>query len=1165
MTVKTPDIRIVNLYRKAIQTPKKTNSSDSEFDTDLWLATDYFDAFEVQEIPPKRLRFGLIEAINAKLPTMQDVAVQSFPLVYNIDDFRNDICSAFGEPFDEDKDIYPFLSIIQVYITPEAIARNEFNDGGEDKATSLLKSYYDDLYDIVKRFHEQNKERLFKFKIYRSLSVGDFAVVICSKEADLSYCISTAMRKRRARLHNAECTPGTKEIVIYKTYTILTMYNSWIQNELETGAVNSRFILRCCYSNKYWSHRSIGDKEIDRYEKHIALKLNRLTGRYDFSVNLTDHRFGALFEDLQRYKLATESKKEAKNQFHDADDKNYDEVDYIHFLIEHEYLSYINERFSFCFADRLETIASVSDISLGEDRAILEYTDSKNMEYLSCVKEKCQQTTRKVRDLPGFHKNLDNNMKLLSRLINICGMLNGLSDMRIYCTLILKYLEVILDNMDHYCKLYEEHSNDDLISHMDVALGSVISIMNAYVDYVRNNNLQSLQTPNYNIESNLSIEKYLIGYTGFIEELLYSYKKTYDFLEKEWSEGGGMQTLVPVVVPQAENANLTVQVFFKRRYHTDKRRIKRLMLVKCPTFSELTNIAEMTATLIHETAHQFRYEQRNKRNAAIMLYIARKAFDRSANEIVKDIHREFPYLPSLERMYWDLNNEMADAYLSIFYPEIFGGSPVFPEEDTREYSLSLLGERMKEDYQTFIKADRYFYDFDIRIRRFLDTIGENIDYSREETQKYFQSVVDFKEKYLRIGEGRRETAEAEYRTLFEETVSAIKSLSEMKDIGDESKRAVNDLLDSLTEMSSLGNHYVNAVIIRKRGDFYKRSYYSICDKFNLPRKDIVNSENSIEMEAARYLGIDFKSDGNMKVFTELMEKRIQSTVLESIELAVNGVLVYRELTADLFMVKLLDLDCFGYLLASVRILPMGEKPLNEYLRRVTLVLFVSRPNKEKSESTDQIWKEVIGKLWGRASMAIYNMLLYFYNEMSAYNNQEKSYEKKHNIWSEAIKRIIKVLQSMKDFGADSGEKADIDKLLKSMEALRDELEVLYPLGKAEFLRDMLTDVTTYCNLLIYIKHLSLYGMRHIRELNLRFKQLEEDLEQGYTAMERMRVVLNSGEIKQHLAAVSAFYNHPYEKNEYFSENSLEMLDFIQRMYYDKKLKTAEEIITYEKK
>ena len=124
-------------------------------------------------------------------------------------------------------------------------------------------------------------------------------------------------------------------------------------------------------------------------------------------------------------------------------------------------------------------------------------------------------------------------MRLLSRLIDMCGTLNGLSDMRIYCTLVLNYLEVLMNNLNHYCNGINKHERYELVSYMDSALGSMIYILNAYIDYVRNNNLQSLQTPNYNIESNLSLEKYLIGYSGFIEELLQCYKQEEVYLKED--------------------------------------------------------------------------------------------------------------------------------------------------------------------------------------------------------------------------------------------------------------------------------------------------------------------------------------------------------------------------------------------------------------------------------------------------------------------------------------------------------------------------------------------------------------------------------------------------------------------------------------------------------
>ena len=1161
-----PDIRIVNLYRKAINVPDGPQANDKG----LWLATDYFDAFEVQKIDLNRLRFGLIEAINAKVPTMKDVATQSFPLVHNEeDDSQWNYCDAWGEPFDEDKTLYPFLSIIQTYISPEAFARNDINEKSPDSIYALTTSYYQDICAIVRDFWSNNRGRLFKFKIYRSLSVGDFAVVICSKEADIPYYISTAMRRRRAVRHDTfHEHADAKDIVIYKTYTILSMHNSWIQDDLYTGATNSHFILRCCYSNRYWIQRSCNNEELKMHEGVISEKLNRLTGRYDFSVNLTDQRFGHILRDLQKYKLGVSVSYENNDHFHTANQSDYDEADYLHFLIINRYLSHVNERFSFSFSEKNSLISSESGICLQNEKAILDYTDYKNQEYLKNVKRKYENTFNEVRKIPGYHKNLDTNMRLLSRLIDMCGTLNGLSDMRIYCTLVLNYLEVLMNNLNHYCNGINKHERYELVSYMDSALGSMIYILNAYIDYVRNNNLQSLQTPNYNIESNLSLEKYLIGYSGFIEELLQCYKQAFDFLETEWYVKGGTRSFEPVVVPQVENEVLTVQVFFPRFDFSDVDDVKRLMIVKCPTFCELTNIAEMTATLIHETAHRFRYECRDKRNYVIAYYIARRAFDGAAKEIMADIRREFQHLPLLERYYLSLNDEMAKCYLGIFYPELNHESsskrrPLFKGNDANEYPMRLLGQRMQDDYRAFVEADTYFDEYDSKLRRFLDTVGENINFSNSDNQKAFHTLICFKDEYINFGKIEGEVAREKFTDLFKETEKAIKKLcpeydknerhenerSLLSATGEDAKRAFDILLDCLSDMERKENHYYNARIINKRQEFYEELHLSICNKITAAKKKNVK----IEMEVARYLCVDFNSDGNRKVFTEILEKKIQSMLEPSIDLAKRSVFAYRELTADLFMVKLLDLDSFGYLLISARNLPMGRDPLDLHLRRVANVLYVS--NREPNEKE---WKLIIEeKLWNKAQVVIIQMLEKSVNDLKNYDRIPNS--------QDISKLFFNVFTALFNGMNSKTSIAPLDILnavLNAMDDLRDVIEERYISDKNEYLRYTLLELTTYCNVLKYIRSLSLHGWRHIEELKV-YTTLKEDLVDGYNKIQVMHEKIHKGSLAKHFEAVKAYYNNPYEKENIDSENNnLEMLGFILRMFYKKKIQTAGDLLTY---
>lgn len=1166
MEARYPDIRIVNLYRKAIHVP----DCMQDVNESLWLATDYFDAFEVQKIDIKRFRFGLIEAINARIPTIHDVATQSFPLVYEERDKPEGIsCEAWGEPFDEDKNDYPFLSIIQAYITPEAFARNDINEKCSNSIPELVREYYADIYSIVKDFCDRNEDHQFKFKIYRSLSVGELTVVICSKKADIPYWISTAMRRRRAVLSDTGNKPTeAKDIVIYKTYTILSMHNSWIRDDLETGANNSHFILRCCYSNKYWSKRSLNDEELIKHESSISEKLNRLTGRYDFSVNLSDRRFGHIFEDLRQYKLDLSIEDGRGELFHRPDDSEYDEADYLHYLIKKQYLSHVNERFSFSFTEKGAVVPSESGIYLDSKKAVLDYTDRKNQAFLSKVKKKCEDTINKVRKIPGYHKNLDNNMRLLSRLIDICGTLNGLSDMRIYCTMVLKYLEVLLENLDHYCGWVIKNKRHELVSYMDSALGSMIYVLNAYVDYVRNNNLQSLQTPNYNIESNLSIEKYLIGYSGFIEELFECYKQAFDFLKGEWSANGGTRNLEPVVVPQAENDVLTVQVFFPRLDFADTDDVTRLMVVKCPTFSELTNVAEMTATLIHETAHRFRYEKRRERNTVIAQYIARRVFDGAAKEIMAEIQHEFQYLPSLEKRYWSLNNEMAKAYLKSFYSELFfekeEGEPLVEGQKISEYSMRLLGRRMQDDYRAFVGADKCFNDFDIKLRRFLDTVGEKIDFSGKVAQKSISKVISFKDKYRQNGKINKKDAEKAFSKLFNETENAVKILFDKCSSKSaaapesEAQKAFDSLLDCLSDFSKEKDHHYNARVIDRREQFYKDLYSSLCRDICLPTAEDKDGKIEMEMDVSRYLCIDFDSDGNRKVFTEIVERKIQSLLEPSIDLARRSVYAYRELTADLFMVKLLDFEPFGYLLVSARNLPMEHEPMELHLRRIADVLYVSWKASDKAgKGFENVWEEIIESLWEKSQVVICRMFEKHFGELLG---KDKPLAVLNNA-NEILKVFISLKNGLKNKNTSGSSLQRIDEVIKAIEELRDIIEGIYISGKTDYLRHLLTEITTYCNVLKYLKALSLHGLRHIEELKI-YDFLEEDLVEGCNKIQKMQETLFKGNLGEHFKAVRNYYNDPYGRSS-DSDDSLEMLDFILFMFYKKKIQTAGEIITYD--
>lgn len=510
----TEEIRVMTLVRKA------RLNEDRKFDNGnmakRYFTTDYFDVLitEGQELDVPLNQW--INGDNSLIKPNGETAVQRYSLY-----FSNHIYTKYeenqqglkrGNPFEQNDDL-KFLSVIQVYISPEILRRlknkKEIVWPGTD-GDGLLDNFLNDLYDISENFRENYPEQEFVYRIYHALSAGDFAVVIKSRTPELSFGMASYIRNRISEQNG-------KNLAVYKTYTLLAFENDidgWDKDvkRLFKENNNGKFVLRGCYSWKYWAEKG-RIKDIEG--------IDRLNGRYDFSTELTDEEFETLY-----HKLVWKDRRSG-----DIESYEKDKAGYLSWLIDNDYLSYINERY----------LMSGIDIDLKDtDTNSLIELESGNSEELYILNRECIDHLHKklstlemeCKNVCQEHKILRHYFDLLKRQVGFCRVLNEQSDTQIYATGMGKLLDTVLESLAKYNEIFNEENakyiaNDNEYNQlgeliMQYVRKAVYSI-NTYMEYVRNNNLQSLQTPNYNIESDMGMEKILIAYGEYLREFIKFY------------------------------------------------------------------------------------------------------------------------------------------------------------------------------------------------------------------------------------------------------------------------------------------------------------------------------------------------------------------------------------------------------------------------------------------------------------------------------------------------------------------------------------------------------------------------------------------------------------------------------------------------------------------
>ena len=200
-------------------------------------------------------------------------------------------------------------------------------------------------------------------------------------------------------------------------------------------------------------------------------------------------------------------------------------VKYLKYLMDNNFLSYINERYLVAQDGNVEESSSL----LGNKASLTVYAtsvesrkkflDYKISEMYDLIEEKCKKMRQKVNGIKDYRKNMKHYANLLDKLIKLCYGINGFSDTRIYAAVLLEQLDVVMDSITVYMEMYHqaEEEKEEILYLLEEYIRESVCALDGYAQYIRNNNLQSLQTPNYNIESNMSMEKLLIGYSEFLK------------------------------------------------------------------------------------------------------------------------------------------------------------------------------------------------------------------------------------------------------------------------------------------------------------------------------------------------------------------------------------------------------------------------------------------------------------------------------------------------------------------------------------------------------------------------------------------------------------------------------------------------------------------------
>lgn len=977
------EIRMLNLFRCGLAEEFKgltEKTEDAGEEVKNFFVTDYFDSIKVERQDEKTATLSECMGIQGEANTKTGVSHQRFCL-YSTEDSGHDIFNKEVE--------YPVLMVIQLFINPDIYQASSFVGGEEISRNALIGR--------LNRFIEKKNHGFeVKWRIYQLLTVGDLAVVIRAKKVHAAYDICTMVRSLCVSVKSGEQT--LKEAAFF-SYSICGIVDGDEHGESgkwrEYLEPQDQVSLRIKYT--YTFRR--------RFEENSGLKQKllangkHLIGRYDHQMSLTPDEFQKIYPLLKWYKLKSE---EIRSDVWEGCDYS-EKTKILAEMMRGGHISYINEQLLLNYEKDVNL-----DGEQDEEWGVLCETGVKwstlyerNDEKIEAIGERVEKLEGKMETYYQSARNLKEYLRLLGRLNRVFHEINKLKELRISVANALIQYETLIVSFENYVGPIPGGKEKFYADIIEENLQYGIRALEIFTRYIRNVNLQSFQTPNYDLQTNMSIEKILLAYSQFL--------KPYVLERGEGRPCEMAADFQPLIVPSMGVRDLSVAVVFGNDIRSDKAESNRkLMVVYSPTFSFLCETCFQLSAVFHEMAHQFRYEDRGERNQCLQKSILMKfiqllvlnILDKNGEydlaesplvrELVKVVYRDvFPSLIPAENQ-----EECLARFRKTLCAELTGFCRYASESGrTLRAEVDIYLEKTKKGVQEY---DKKAVGIISKIADCLDkvetkekefsAVQENRDFSKSLNESVQNLVKAVRELKICQEDQIFQGIIKELHNLDKEKYKVVEAYEELwknmsvqhdnsEQIGMEAFRIWQEEKENLLKNTNVDKeqivyllkqyHNVNAAYryfwqyaerypiseeVFSQKVRYQKLFEALCESLQRELPGELNSLLKSRDEELKWSAIAISSEYLDRYMKELRikGKKGMADKLKKIfqlhsetwlcEFVEQDVSIYREVTSDLFMCAAMELDFFGYLIVAAEMLKFNRWNEEAQMDRVSYVL-----------------------------------------------------------------------------------------------------------------------------------------------------------------------------------------------------------------------------------
>lgn len=785
----------------------------------------------------------------------------------------------------EKNDKYPVITLIQVFINPEIYQFDKININ-EQWENPSCKGCINGVNDYLKDCYE-NSDTL-RWGIYSLITEGDFMIVVRSCDFHTAYDISSLVR-------NIQLRCGKERNTLFFTYSITGIFigeHSKIRKKQWSDLCkqDDKIILRIQFSQTF----RMANSRCEKIERNEILEFGeRLFGRYDYQIECSWVEFGHIYPHLLKFKIdksctsSTDEKKISKK------------AKRIIWMLRKGYIDHVNEKLLLKYdSDQFVLNNTNRTWDVRKENRKWMYLYDRNREEIFKLQSKSLDVERQIKQYYNYERNLKEYTRLLGRLCRIFFEMNKLVELRVSLAVLIMKYNVFLDSIQRYLSGDLAMGKSEVASVLNDNLRMGINTLEIYIRYIRNVNLQTLQTPNYELQTNVSVEKILLSYSQFLMPFVKKGNRYYEL----------SQTYLPVVVPVTDVRDLSVAVMFDEVHEETKSEVKKLMLVNSPTFLAFCESCFLIPILFHEIAHQFRYESQEIRNTCLKKYILKSFL---FNILVKVLNLGFEYNMEMDKMIEGAVNDI--------YPSLKEILDIQTEVDLNSFRYEIW------------QALCQFSDIAIENGQALDFLVKNyIERTSKNICRYDQAMVDAVDRLVKAVENWKSIGEDDHANCDKYT-TVVKYFEKLNI---QQKKQLLELIHEQIEELNEKGHTGNEKLLHK---FLK--HFEAVEK-----KELTNTINDADREKLFVQWNDYKSDGKLNACELHIENLLKKYH--------NHVIVWRDTRQKM------DEEIALYEYSVVLKVREWIKSADDMLKR-NLELCIEKRDKELSWSASTVTVEIL--------------------------------------------------------------------------------------------------------------------------------------------------------------------------------------------------------------